>query len=57
MPAKLFILFISLFFVSCESEHEKCMRDYIDKENYSYDEAKEQCDLEEDARIESRARR
>lgn len=54
---KLLLFFVFILTVSCESEHDKCMRHYIDKEGYSYDEAKDQCDIEEEARIEATARR
>lgn len=50
-------LFLAIVLSSCESRYEKCLRHYIDEEGYSYDEACDQCDAEEDAYIESNARR
>jgi hypothetical protein len=49
-------LFLVIVLFGCESRYEKCLRHYIDEEGYSYDEACDQCDAEEDAYIESRAR-
>ena len=42
--------------ISCQSRYEKCKQHYIDEEGYSYEEACDQCDEEEDAHIQSTAR-
>lgn len=42
---------------SCEDRYDKCMEHYVDEKGYSYEEACDQCDAEEDAYFESQARR
>jgi hypothetical protein len=53
---KLCIFLLSFALSSCESSYEKCKRYYIDEEGYSYDEACDQCDAEEDSYREATAR-
>jgi hypothetical protein len=58
-PVKYLLLFVvlaSASMLACQSRYEKCKKHYIDEEGYSYEEACDQCDAEEDAYFESTAR-